>query len=102
MELKLKPKFEYKDSKLIAFIIIAIGILVRVINFGKMPLGFNQDEAFAAYETFSLINYGVDSAGNPFPTYFVSWGSGMNVLESYLAIPFMLIFGYSEVAFRLP
>ncbi len=102
MELNLKPKFEHKDSKLIAFIIIAIGVLVRVINFGKMPLGFNQDEAFAAYEAFSLINYGVDSAGNPFPTYFVSWGSGMNVLESYLAIPFMLIFGYSEVAFRLP
>lgn len=102
MKLNLKPKLEYKDLKLIAFIVIAIGVLVRVVNFGKMPLGFNQDEAFAAYEAFSLINYGVDSAGNPFPTYFVSWGSGMNVLESYLSIPFMLIFGYSEVVFRLP
>ena len=84
-----------------AFIFL-IGILVRVWEFGNMPYGFNQDEAFAGYEAFSLLKYGVDSHGYPNPCYFVSWGSGMNVLESYLAIPFMALFGCSVTTLRLP
>ena len=102
MQANLTSK-DYKNQvTLAAIIIIAVGVFVRVIGFGEIPIGFNQDEAFAAYESYSLLNYGVDSAGNPYPTFFVSWGSGMNVLESYLAIPFMWIFGYSEGVFRLP
>lgn len=102
MDRKLKLKTHNNHYTLIAIFIIATGVLVRLIGFGKIPSGLNQDEAFAAYEAFSLLNYGVDSAGNAFPTYFVSWGSGMNVLQSYLAIPFMWLFGYSETVYRLP
>lgn len=82
--------------------LIAIGILVRMAAFGSAPAGFNQDEAFAGYETWSLLTYGVDSWGYPWPCYFVSWGSGMNVLESYLAIPFLALLGCTETALRLP
>lgn len=56
--------------------LIAIGILVRMAAFGSAPAGFNQDEAFAGYETWSLLTYGVDSWGYPWPCYFVSWGVG--------------------------
>ena len=102
MQIDLKQKF-YKNKKALAVIFfITVGVIVRIFRFGSTPMGFNQDEAFAAYEAFSLLNYGVDSAGYVNPTYFVSWGSGMNVLESYLAIPFMWIFGCSESVFRLP
>ena len=90
-------KIDYK-----LFFILLIGILVRILEFGNMPFGFNQDEAFAGYVAFSLLKYGVDSHGYPNPCYFVSWGSGMNVLESYLAIPFMALFGCSVVTLRLP
>ena len=86
-----------------AFLLIMLAaVAVRVIGFGSIPCGLNQDEAFAGYEAFSLLNYGVDSAGYRSPCYFVSWGSGMNVLESYLAIPFMKLFGPSAVTVRLP
>lgn len=44
--------------------LIAIGILVRMAAFGSAPAGFNQDEAFAGYETWSLLTYGVDSWGS--------------------------------------
>lgn len=102
----MKRNFKLKQPNnhitLIAVFIIAVGVLVRVINFGKIPFGINQDEAFAAYEAYSLLNYGVDSAGNAFPTYFVSWGSGMNVLQSYLAIPFMWLLGCNEIIYRIP
>ena len=87
---------------ILLFIIFLIGVLVRSFEFGSLPAGLNQDEAYAAYEAHSLLNYGVDSFGYAFPCYFISWGSGMNALESYLAIPFMAIFGSHVWAFRLP
>lgn len=90
------------NIKWYAVFIILIGIIIRIIEFGRTPCGFNQDEAFAGYEAFSLLNYGVDSAGYHNPCYFVSWGSGMNALESYLAIPFMKLFGCSIITLRLP
>lgn len=83
-------------------ILMLIGVAVRAISFGQLPCGLNQDEAFAGYEAYSLANYGTDSAGYHNPCYFVSWGSGMNVLESYLAIPFVKLFGLSVTTVRLP
>lgn len=83
-------------------LIVLVGVLVRTIAFGSIPNGLNQDEAYAGYEAFSLLNYGIDSNGYHNPVYFVSWGSGMNVLESYLMIPFIALFGCNEVVIRLP
>ena len=83
-------------------LLLFLGVLLRIIRFGVTPNGLNQDEAFAGYEAFSLANYGVDSAGYHNPVYFVSWGSGMNVLESYLAIPFVKIFGLNVYTIRMP
>lgn len=92
-----------KDKRFVlAVILIVLGALVRIFEFCTVPSGLNQDEAFAGYEAFSLLNYGIDSAGYHNPCYFVSWGSGMNVLESYLAIPFIKIFGCSVFAIRMP
>ena len=102
MQMTLKQKLYNYRYQIAVIFIIAVGVFVRVFRFGQVPGGFNQDEAFAAYEAYSLLNFGKDSAGYSFPTYFVSWGSGMNVLESYLAIPFMWLFGCSEAVFRLP
>ena len=92
-----------KHKDLIAVgVIILIGCIVRIAEFGSIPCGLNQDEAFAGYEAYSILNYGTDSWGYTNPCYFVSWGSGMNVLESYLAIPFIAIFGLCVEAFRMP
>lgn len=85
-----------QDKKLVfAVMLIIIGAFVRIFEFFAIPSGLNQDEAFAGYEAFSILNYGIDSAGYHNSCYFVSWGSGMNVLESYLAIPFIKILGCS-------
>ncbi len=92
---------KYK-TQFFLFLLLIIGIIVRVASFSFIPCGLNQDEAFAGYEAYSIANYGIDSSGYHNPCYFVSWGSGMNVLESYLAIPFIKIFGLSAFTFRLP
>ena len=99
----MKFKNPIKDERKLFFILILLlGVILRVYHFGLIPNGLNQDEAFAGYEAYSLLHYGIDSAGYHNPTYFVSWGSGMNVLESYLAIPFVRMLGNSVIAIRMP
>lgn len=86
---------------LFAVFLIA-GTAARVWRFGAVPCGMNQDEAFAAYEAYSLLSTGLDTSGYPFPVYLTAWGSGMNALESYLMIPFIALFGLEPWAVRLP
>ena len=107
-----KDRNSYKDKRYIAgrfrtedilfIIIMAVGIFVRIFRFGSLPDGINQDEAFAGYEAYSLLHYGKDSFGYSFPVYLTTWGSGMNVLNSYLMIPFIAIFGLKTWVIRMP
>lgn len=89
-------------AKLLFFIFLFVGIFVRIWQFGNVPGDINQDEAYAGYEAYSILNYGIDSSGYRFPVYFVSWGSGMNALSSYLMIPFIAFCGLHTWVIRLP
>lgn len=83
-------------------VLMAVGIAVRVIGFGSIPGDINQDEAFAGYEAYSLLHYGIDSAGYRFPVYLFTWGSGMSALNTYLMMPFMAVFGPQVWVIRMP
>lgn len=96
---KLKIKNYYR---LLFIVLMAVGIAVRAIGFGVIPGDINQDEAFAGYEAFSMLHYGVDSAGYRFPVYLYTWGSGMSALNTYLMMPFMAIFGPQIWVIRTP
>jgi len=93
--------FKNKFNILIALILI-LGIVVRIVGITEFPQGLNQDEASSGYEAYSLLKEGIDRNGKFLPVHFISWGSGQNVLYSYLMIPFILIFGLTELAVRLP
>lgn len=109
-KLKYNSKHNFKFSYLITnynlllILVLIIGFVVRLYHLGSLPIGLNQDEAYAGYEAYSLLNYGMDSHGYVNPVYFISWGSGMNVLYSYLTIPFLLLTGnhLTVFAIRLP
>lgn len=95
--------FERESTqKLLFWLILAAGIFARVYRFGLVPNGLNQDEAFAGYEAWSLLNYGIDTAGYHNPVYLTAWGSGMNALETYLMIPFIALFGLKVWVVRMP
>ncbi|MBO3269278.1 glycosyltransferase family 39 protein [Hymenobacter defluvii] len=84
------------------FILIClVGAALRLIQFPTLPPGFNQDEASSAYEAYCLAETGMDRWGNTLPVYFPSWGSGQNVLLSYLMVPVVKIFGLSISSARL-
>lgn len=81
-------------------LILSVGVSVRLAQFGSIPPGLNQDEAALGYDSFSVLHYGIDRNGFHNPVVFVSWGSGMNALPGYLAMPFYLLFGLSTPSLR--
>ena len=83
------------------WVLFALSIFVRVWQFPHIPGGFNQDEAAAAYESYSLLETGQDKWGNPYPAYFPGLGDGQSVLMSYLSVPFIKVFGLSIFSARL-
>lgn len=91
-----------RKRRILLLLIFAAGLFARLWQFGTVPGDLNQDEAFAAYEAWSLLTTGRDTAGYAFPVYLTAWGSGMNALESYLMIPFIALFGLKVWVIRLP
>ena len=83
-------------------LLLVLGIFLRFYAIGSLPYGLNQDEASSGYEAWALLTSGIDRNGDAFPVLFTSWGSGQNVLMSYLAIPFVALFGLSEMSIRIP
>lgn len=95
--------FESKRGKRVLFLLLlAIGIMVRMIYLGAMPAGTDQDEAMAGYLAYTTYTEGMDITGYHNPVYFEAWGHGMNALESYLMIPFIHVLGLNDLAIRLP
>ncbi len=93
-----------KDKKAILTVLLfIIAIVARLYQIGLVPGNgaLHSDEAYAGYNAWSLLHYGVDSEGYINPVYFVAWGSGMNALELYCMIPFVAVFGLNPVGIRL-
>ena len=93
---------EERTERILALLLLALGAVLRLAALGALPFGLNQDEASAGYEAFALLRSGIDRCGKSWPVLFVSWGSGQNVLMSYLAMPFIALLGLNEWTLRLP
>ena len=99
----IKKTYTILRSKetLAALLIILIGSALRLVLLGQYPAGLNQDEASSGYEAWALLHYGMDRNGVTAPVLFISWGSGQNVLYSYLSMPFIALFGLNAFSVRL-
>ncbi len=93
------------ESSRRAFWLLALyGFLViRLIGFGQIPGGVNQDGAMGAVDAKALAMYGTDRFGTFMPAHFRAWGyAQMSVLLSYLTVPFIKIWGLNPFVMRLP
>src|SRR5205807_4022641 len=87
-------------DRLLFLLIVALSACLRFYQFVSLPAGLHPDEVSAAYETYSLLLHGTDLWGNRFPIYFSTGGPGLNVLLSYLNIPFIKVFGLTAFGQR--
>lgn len=88
----------------VLWMLLGIGVIafvVRTWSFGSVPPGLNQDEVSTAYDAWAIAHYGIDRNGVWLPAVLISWGSGMNALPAYAAVPFMWLFGLSEYTVRI-
>jgi len=94
--------FQMERLQILFVLILLLGILARVWEFGSLPPGLNQDEASTAVDAYSLYRFGVDRNDAPYPVHLIAWGSGMSALYGYVLIPFIASVGLSPVTVRLP
>jgi hypothetical protein len=94
------PRALHSNHALLLAIILTIGVVVRVAARQSVPNGFNNDEATLGWDAYSVLKFGVDRHGIAYPAFFIGWGSGMNALAAYLAMPFIAVFGLTEGAVR--
>jgi 4-amino-4-deoxy-L-arabinose transferase-like glycosyltransferase len=83
------------------WLIMAFGVFLRLYQFPGTPAGIWPDEADGGLDAYALLQHGTDRWGHPFPFYFPSWGSGQNVLQAYLSIPFIKLLGLNTLSIHL-
>ena len=94
--------FEKHHIKIIVIFLILI-LISRIYKFGELPLAIGVDEAGAAYDAYSIANYGVDRYLNSAPVYLINFGGGQSVLYAYLNALLIKITGQDNILIsRLP
>jgi len=89
-------------KKYLIFLILLLALFLRAWKIGEFPVGLNADEAAIGYNAYSLLKTGQDEFGHPWPISFQSFNDYKPGLYFYLVLPFVKIFGLSELAVRLP
>ena len=90
-----------KKSTIIFWVIIIIGIGLRIYNFPSLLQEMNGDEIMTVVNAKSIAETGKDIGGISFPVYLHGWG-GQSVVLLYLMALSIKIFGYTLFAVRLP
>lgn len=84
-------------------LILILGVLLRVVALNQLPPALNWDEVSHGYNAYSILKTGHDQWGQLIPVAnFRAYGDYPLPLNLYLTIPFVFVFGLTEIAIRLP
>ena len=93
---------QHNNRMYILPLIVIGGALLRLVLIGRIPYGLNQDEASIGYDAWSLLHYGIDRNGYPWPIYPITWGSGGgSPLMIYLTLLSTRLLGRSILSLRI-
>ncbi|GHV14705.1 hypothetical protein AGMMS49938_11330 [Fibrobacterales bacterium] len=88
-------------SNFIIFLLFLTGFAVRLLYLNEIPRGVFGDEAFAAWESWALLNYGIDVGGYSNAVVIPYYGVGAAPFFYHFATPFIVLFGPTVFAVRL-
>lgn len=84
-------------------LVLVLSFFLRFYQLSQNPPALNWDEISHGYNAYSLLQTGKDQWGNVFPLFnFRAYGDYPMVLNLYLTIPSIIIFGLNEFAIRFP
>lgn len=90
------------QTAIILSCILLLAFVLRVYNLSNNPPGFFADEASIGCNAYTILHFGTDEYGTPFPFFFKAFGEYKNPIETYSTVPFVALFGLNEFAVRLP
>ena len=92
-----------KNSSILFGIIIFFAAWFRLTNLTSNPPSLSWDEASIGYNAYTILTKGTDEHGVRFPLgAFAAFGDYKPSLPIYLTVPFIAVFGLSDLAVRLP
>jgi 4-amino-4-deoxy-L-arabinose transferase-like glycosyltransferase len=94
--------FKKRSIPLAFTVIIIIALLLRFYQLGSNPPSLDWDEVSIGYNAYSILKTGADEYGSRFPVSFRSFDDYKPPLYVYFTVPFIAIFGLTELAVRLP
>lgn len=100
MSTRFSKWYSYFKNNPWPLLLFLLGATVRILYFGTIPGGLNQDEASIGYDAYAILHYGIDRNGVHLPIHLIAWGSGQNALYAYLSMPFILLFGLNPISVR--
>ncbi|MFN4212342.1 MAG: ArnT family glycosyltransferase [Microgenomates group bacterium] len=93
--------FKKHLTTIVLFFISFLSLTLFLYKLTSSPPCLNADEATNAYDAYSILKTGRDQYGNFLPLRFKSFGDYKLPLLTYLAIPFIKIFGLNELGIRM-
>jgi len=82
-------------------LILTLAFFTRIYSITDVPAGFFCDEAAIGYNAYSILTTGRDEYGKIFPVFFRSFDDYKPPLAIYSTVPFIYIFGLTELSVRL-
>lgn len=90
-------------TKIILGIIVMAAAWLRLWGISTNPPSLSWDEVSIGYNAYTILNYGMDEHGVRMPIgAFAAFGDYKPTLPVYVTVPFIALFGLSELAVRLP
>ncbi len=83
-------------------LLLLLAFSLRFVELNDNPAGFFRDEASKGYTSFCLLQTGQDMSGATWPLFVLEHERTTSSLYQYITIPFILSFGLTEMAVRLP
>ncbi|MFZ2153332.1 MAG: glycosyltransferase family 39 protein [Microgenomates group bacterium] len=90
-------------DKITFWTVLLLAIFFRLYQLSSLPSGLNWDEISHGYNSYSILHTGKDQWGISYPIFnFRAYGDFPTVLNMYLTIPFIKLFGLNSLTIRLP
>jgi 4-amino-4-deoxy-L-arabinose transferase-like glycosyltransferase len=90
------------SSRAVLLLIVAVAAILRLYGLANDPVGLNEDEALTGYDAYCLGLTLRDHHGHLLPLALQGYSDWASPLLTYIAIPFVRLFGLSTWPIRLP
>ncbi len=91
-----------KKISLALLALVFLFLTTRTVRLSFVPPAVYWDEASIGYNAFSILKTGQDERGEKFPVHFKAFGEYKLPVYIYSVVPFVRLFGLSEISVRLP